>query len=189
MNPDGTEDVNITVFSGPEHNGSRHYLPETVGSFDTKYTAAVKFTRGVRLVVADFGRIVGGTENAIDMNNASFNEVSGSVIDLSRTKYGITIKGGSSCNDVNGMVTGHGKECDVDFDNWSDQAHAPCRGNLLNLRHAAGDAIRVRYIYEKPELKEGSGPYRFVFPWPWLPVPRAWIGKIFNQLRRAGFFR
>ena len=191
MNPNGTTDVNLRSFYGAVDDGT--LLEErgsTSGGPDGGYTCPLKFTSRVTGIRAQFGTVLGGSENAVDCNNgASDLHLDAEVWDISRTKYGMTNKGGCRGNHFSGIVRGHGKETDFDQDNWSDQSHGPCTETVLALISEDGSPLLVRYIYEKPTLVNGTGPYRFIFPWPWLPLPRSWIGKIFNQMRRVGLFR
>lgn len=195
MNPDGTQDVNLRSFLGPQDNGRTiseagttcGYIPVLSDPTRPAYTAPLKFTSQVTGVQAQFGTVLGGSENAADCNNGASNlSLRAEVWDITRTKYGFTNKGGGENNHFGGVVRGHGSEVDFDQDDWSDQSHVACAGTELNFHPEDGKPIRVRYIYNKPTLLDGSGPYTFVFPWPWLPF-RVAIGKIFNQLRRMKF--
>jgi hypothetical protein len=195
MNPDGTLDVNLRSFLGPQDNGRTisepgttcGYVPDPSVPAKPAYTAPLKFTSQVNGIVAQFGTVIGGSENAADCNNAAYNlSLRAEVWDISRTKYGFTNKGGCQGNHFGGVVRGHGSEVDFDQDDWSDQSHVPVAGTELNFHSEDGSPLLVRYIYNKPTLLPGSGPYKFAFPWPWLPF-RVAIGKIFNQLRRMKF--
>lgn len=191
MNTDGTQDLYMRAYAGPEHDFITVREHETDLDAGHNYSAPLKLTGGLSQASLTFRNLVGGKEAVVDCNNrASFNVVSAGVFNVDGTKYGFTNKGGCVGNQFHGEVVGSGKECDFDQDNWSDQSHEPCLGTILNLyRRGTSTPIRVRYIYDKPFFVPGSGPYVFVFPWPWLPLPRSWIGKIFNQLRRWGLFR
>lgn len=189
MNPDGTADRNLRSFYGPQDSG--RVIDErgtTLGSNTPDYTAPLKFTSGVRSINARFGTVLGGTENALDCNNHAEVKVSAELWDIEACKYGFTVKGGASA-EIEGVVRGHGRECDVDLGNGSDQSH-DWSSAVLNLRHEwPGDKIRVRVLAaNRPKLVLGSGPYRFIFPWPWLPMRWLWV-KAFLQLRRMGWFR
>jgi hypothetical protein len=183
-------DYNRISFNGPADSGKSVCLAFDGGAVDGRGCAdALKFSTGLRDFDARFGTVFSGSEDAVDVNNGC------SGIRIAADRYvlggrmGITIKGGSTDVTVEGWLEGHGRECDVDIGNWSDQSHEPVRGVKLGLRKWDGSPVRVRVINgEQPAVLPGSGPYRFVFPWPWLPG-RRWLIRIFHQLRRIGLFR
>jgi hypothetical protein len=186
-NIDGSIDDNLRSFYGPQDD----YRVIEEGDVDQgnpgkNYDTPLKFTSKVRGVLAHFGVVYAGKKNgAVDCNNeASDLDLTARLWDIDGSKYGFTNKGGCSRNKFRGEVKGHGKECDFDQDNGSDQSHKPCVGTRLALWRKDRTAIRVRYLYFKPIFEEGTGPYRFVFPWPWIPLPRSWVAKIFLQCRR-----
>lgn len=72
-----------------------------------------------------------------------------------------------------GPVDGHGRECDVDLGNASDQSHKKVEMVTLNLWSVDGSPVRVRVLNsEMPAEVPGSGPYSYVFPWKfrWLQL-------------------
>jgi len=191
MNPDGTSDKNLLNFYGPQHDGTvQDYTGATLSPPGADYTGIVKATSGVNGVSFLGALVIGARETACDVNNrASHCRFIADVWDVRPCKYGFSNKGGSLDNLFRGTVRGRSKECEFFQDNWSDQNHDPSTATL-DLRPEDGKTpIRVRYLHKRPVLVPGSGPYVFLFPWPWLPLPRSWIGAIFSQLRRWGLFR
>lgn len=183
-------DLNRLSFNGPSDNGKSVCLAFESGAVDGRgFADALKFSSGLSDFHGRFGTVFSGSEDAVDVNN----RCSGLTIAADRYvlggRMGITIKGGSSDVTVEGWLEGNGSECDVDIGNWSDQSHEPVTGVKLGLRKWDGSKVRVRVINgDVPEFLPGSGPYCFVFPWPWLPG-RRWIVRAFHQLRRIGRFR
>lgn len=188
MNPDGTSDVNLRAWVGPGADGrddSGILLDERGEDMPAQpyagpaYTSPLKFTRAFqsRGQLIRFGVVHAGSENAIDVNDGSDVKVAADLWVLAGSKYGMTCKGASSL-DVMGAVAGSGKECDVDFGNYSDQRPRGMSSGRLNLWRADGSPIRVRCIQaNKPALEPGSGPYVFV-----APDPAAWWHGLFIEL-------
>lgn len=184
-------DKNLLNFYGPQDNNKRKdFRGITLSAPDDSYTGIVKATSGVVDLVFTADTVIGAKETACDVNNrASLCDFRAKVWDVSGCKYGFSNKGGSVDNVFGGFIRGRAKECEFFQDNWSDQNHDPS-SSTLDLHPEDGKTpIRVRYLYLKPEFAPGSGPYKFLFPQPWIPLPRSCLGKIFNQLRRWGLFR
>lgn len=181
-------DVNLHSYNGPgdNHNTVANRWEYLDG---TGYADTLKFSTGLENFKGTFGTVISGSEDAVDINNKCRGIELAADRWMLRGRMGFTIKGGSKDVGISGWVEGHGSECDVDIGNWSDQSHEPVTGVRLNLRMWDGSAVRVRVINgEFPTFVPGSGPYRYVFPWPWLPG-RKWVIKAFHQLRRVGLFR
>jgi hypothetical protein len=181
-------DINLHSFNGPSDDGKnvdwtdRKILP------GAEIADSLKFSTGLRNFRGYFDTVTSGKEDCVDVNNNCSNVV----IRVQKLVFcgslGVTIKDSTDIILSAQDAVGHGKECDVDIGNWSDQGHLPATGIVLDIHRQDGEATIVRVINgEKPYLMPGSGPYKFVFPWPWMP--RFLVVPIFNQLRRAGFFR
>lgn len=183
-------DVNFISYNGPLDNGRSVDLSDATLDGSNGYSDTVKCSTGLSNFVAHFGKVISGKEDALDVNNLCRD------LDITATEWvlqgsmGFTIKGGSSNVRVSGMVTGYGKETDVDIGNASDQSHAWVTGTVLNLWRADRKSpIRVRVLGgDLPTFVPGSGPYEFVFPWRWTPF-RTLVVKTFLQLRRWGLFK
>lgn len=173
MNPDGTQDVYLRSWYGVGPDGANNnYL-----SLDERGTtinqpncsAPLKFTRQFQSnldCTVHFGTVYAGRENVLDVNDRSRLIVSFETLVLTGSKYGVTCKGGSYL-DLTGKVLGHGKECDVDYGNYSDQWPRGKSAGRLNLTPVDGSLIMVRCLQAtKPTLVPGSGPYQFTFPSP-----------------------
>lgn len=176
MNPDGTQDVNLRSWLGPDDNG-KQIDERGIVCGGNPCTSPLKFTRQVHDVIAKFGTVLCGTENAADVNDRSLVTLSAEKWNIIGSKYGFTVKGGSYA-DLSGEVVGHGRECDADFGNYSDQFPSGRSWGRLSLWRADGSPIRVRCICaDAPELVPGSGPYVFLFPKPgtWYHGICAWF--------------
>lgn len=114
--------------------------------------------------------VVGGREDCLDVNNRCHGIEIGTdkTIWEPRGKYVATIKGGTKDITVRGVVRGHGKVCDVDLGNWSDQSQKVTERITLDLRHEKGEPITYRVLNAK-EPKLIGGPYKKVLSVPgWL---------------------
>lgn len=202
MNPDGTSDKNWFSFYGPQDNGrTLDLLQWDMAIIPAGSTAAIKATTQVEglTILADV--LGGGHENVIDANNGAKNcRFLARIFDVSLTKYGFTNKGGAQDNyfgglpDENGkpaaaIVRGRGRESEFSQDLWSDQSHQAASSTLNLVPEDGKTPLRVRYLWKKPAFVPGSGPYVFLFPQPWIPLPRSWLARIHNELRRRGFFQ
>ena len=183
-----TPDVNLYSFNGPHDNG--RYVDWRDRDIDgTGFADALKCSTGLTEFSGSFGRVISGTEDAIDINNRCDGIVLHASAWVLRGKMGITIKGGSRNVSISGVIEGHGREADVDLGNWSDQSHEWVTNTRLNLRTTDGSPVRVRVLAaEKPIYAPGSGPYEWVFPSPRNPFHKALV-KTFMELRRNGCFR
>jgi hypothetical protein len=129
----------------------------------------------LKITDCDTGRVdvevvVGGREDCLDVNNRSYDIEIGTLSTIwePRGKYVATIKGGSRSIVLKGVVRGHGKVCDVDLGNWSDQSQKVTERITLNLRHEKGEPITYRVLNAKKPVLIG-GPYKKVLSVPgWL---------------------
>lgn len=181
-------DLNLVSFNGPADSGRT--VDFSTQNFDGScgYNDTLKFSTGLFNFTGRFGLVTSGSEDAVDVNNLCHD------LDLSASRWilrgsmGFTIKGGSRNVRLSGPVEGHGRETDVDIGNASDQSHVWVTGTRLNLLSVDRSPIRVRVLGgDLPFLEPGSGPYRFVFPWRWLPLRYVAV-KTFLEFRRHGFF-
>lgn len=186
MNPDGTSDLNLRVFTAPEWSGKTYSDPNDVHG--EGYTAAIKCTTRVRGFTANFGGTVYcGSENAADVNDGSSVRLVANKWVISGSKYGFTCKGASYL-DLEGEIEGSGKECDIDLGGYSDQRQGDSSGRLNVWRADRTTPVRVRCIQaETPYLASGSGPYVFLFPRPdaWYHGIAAWIFRFLRRNRLA----
>ena len=161
-------DINLLSFNGPESNGRIMEMSDTLLD-GSGYSDTVKCSTGLANFCADFGDVLSGSEDALDVNNRCEHLMLSAKKWLLRGRMGITIKGGSHHISVSGTIAGHGKETDVDLGNHSDQSREPTRNVTLNLRRADGAPIRVRVLNaDTPTFIAESGPYTYVFPSPKL---------------------
>lgn len=177
-------DKNLCSFNGPLFNGvtvdwtDRNIEPEA------DIADTIKCSTGLRNFKLSLRVVKSGYEDALDVNNRCEDlDISAELWDFTKGNQscGFTLKGGSRNVRVSGMVIGDPL---VDIGNASDQSHEPTTGVSLNLKRIDGKAIRVRVLGgDLPTLEDGSGPYRFVFPWrfKWL---RVLATKAFLELRR-----
>lgn len=92
------------------------------------------------------GRVVGGSEDCLDLNNHCEKLVIEADLWEPRGDYLATIKGGSHAITVRGRVRGHGRVVDIDLGNISDQSDDATTGVALDLLHEAGEPITVRVL-------------------------------------------
>lgn len=177
-------DVNLHSFTGPEWNNQRVEMLEPIVP-GNEIADTLKFTSELYNLEGHFGVVEAGAEDVVDINNRStWVALHAGLWNIAGSKYGFTVKGGSSDILLYGHVIGHGKECDVDLGNWSDQSNEKTRRVTLDLYSSDGSPIRVRVLNaERPHLAPGSGPYEWVFPSPniWL---HSFLVKSFLQGRR-----
>jgi len=178
MNTDGTPDLYLRSWIGPRDNGVRVDERGTTCGQDSSGSAPLKFTTQLQDFEGQFGTVHAGSENAADINDRSQVNLSAEKWILTGSKYGFTCKGASRA-ELTGLVEGSGKECDVDFGNYSDQFPRGKSSGKLNLWRADRTTpIRVRCVQaDAPEMVPGSGPYVFV-----PPDPRAWWHPLFIEL-------
>lgn len=135
-----------------------------------QYDDALKFTSHLKNFIGYFGTVYSGSENAVDMNN----EVHNAAINVERMvanggKYPITIK---TCDLVTLTVkclSGHGKECDVDAGNRSEQSKKWVKDWTVGITpEIPGDPVIIRCLMaDPPILIDGTGPYKYAFPSPY----------------------
>ena len=186
MNPDGTSDLNLRAWVGPE--------PQTDGANNDGLaldergqvhparpcTAPLKFTRRFfssnRLM---FGTEFAGSENLLDLNDRARVFCSFEQMNLDGSKYGVTCKGAAALDIVCHDVRGRGKECDVDLGGYSEQFPRGKAHGTLDLKRIDGGPIYVRVNQAGiPTLVAGSGPYIYVSPDPnawWHPLAVEWF--------------
>lgn len=184
-------DVNLISFNGPVNNGQTiDYGSRTFDASAPGMASALKFSTGLSNFVGKFGTAVGGHDACIDVNNLTRN-LDITAAELRPTgQFAVTIKGGSENVRVAGNLTAHGKVADVIIGDWSDQSHAMTTGVRLSITPKTGNPVRVLLLKgDSPTLESGTGPYVFLFPWPWLGPVHALIVFGFETLRRWGFFR
>lgn len=181
------KDINLISYNGPQDNGQSVDLTLDGAIVPgPEISDTLKFSTGLTSFYGRFPSVTSGTEDCIDVNNQC--RVVNIVVDklVFRGTMGVTIKGGSKDIRITAYdCEGHGKETDVDIGNWSDQSSEPTTGVMLDICRSDGEAVRVRVINgETPMLLPESGPYKFVFPWPW--IPRWIVVPIFNLLHKLG---
>lgn len=166
-NPDGTSDTILVVLNGGDN---LDWATQTIGAprseWLTRYTDAIKCTNHQSNIHARLGTVYSGTENCVDINNgASDIWLNADLWVANGGKYPFTIKGGATNVRIYGRLEGHGKECDVDAGNQSDQSREWVRDWELGLTSTDGSPIKVRCLAaETPRLVSGTGPYVFLFP-------------------------
>lgn len=179
------KDINLISFNGPGENGNCIDLtmngPIVPGP---EIADTLKFSTGLTSFYGRFPSVTSGTEDCIDVNNLCRNITITADKLVFRGTMGVTIKGGSRNIRITAYnCEGHGKETDVDIGNWSDQSSEPTTGVMLDISRSDGELVRIRVINgTKPLLLPGSGPYKFLFPWPW--IPRWIVVPVFNLLRK-----
>jgi hypothetical protein len=159
-------DINLYSFNGPADNGRFvDDLPPVIVPDDT-IADTIKCSTSLTNFRAKLGTVSSGYEDALDINNLCQGidiEAENWVFPAGKAETGFTLKGGSQDLRVAGLVDGDPL---VDIGNASDQSNKPTKGVKLALRRVDGKPIRVRVLNgDMPTLEEGSGPYRFVFPW------------------------
>ena len=128
MNPDGTQDVNtVSLYETSSEQ------TVTLGVVDgSNGTAALKITSKAKNVTVSSPRLIGGSENCVDLNNECAGiSVSCPAYEV-RGKYAISAK---TCSGVTfgGHLIGHGSQWDVNLGSWSDQSSATQTGTHLAL--------------------------------------------------------
>lgn len=196
MNADGTVDVNLFNFTSVDSpvDWSDRVVGTDRATWDLSkpapYTDCLKFTSEIKDFTGKFGTVFSGAENCADINFKTVNvKITADLWVANGGKYPFTVKGGSVGTGIYGKLQGHGKECDVDAGNWSDQSNDWVKDWELGLTSNDGSPIVVRCISaDAPKLVPGTGPYKFIFP-----NPNAWYHKIavagFKLLHKLGFFK
>lgn len=115
-------------------------------------------------------RVVGGKEDAIDINNHCEDVWVAAGEIVPKGDYAITVKGGSKGIIIHGVIVGHGKVVDVDIGNVADQSDNLTGPVKLCLWHDDGtdEPITVRCIGgPRPILmNEGEQKYELIFKIP-----------------------
>lgn len=181
-------DNNMYSFNGPHYNGFSLDWRQTDPNIIPQDCIAdtLKFSTGLRDFSLELGFVTSGYEDVVDVNNRCDGlTISAELWVLKNCTMGFTVKGGSRNVKLYGMVSGHGRECDVDFGNASDQSHEWVQGCTLALIPALkNDRIYVRLLgAEAPIELPGTGPYRYVFPWK-NRMLRLFTVKTFLEWRR-----
>ncbi len=127
----------ITGHPDPAFNGWKP-LPEGVWS-DT-----IKFSNSSFIHVRVHGRLTGGREDCVDINNGSHDIRVEAEEWESGGLFVATVKGGSWNIMLVGKIVKHGRETDIDLGNWSDQNRERTRNVCLSL--TCDDAIKVRVL-------------------------------------------
>ncbi len=185
-------DINKHSFIGPDDDGKGVYLGDVSLEAGTNWASAIKVTGQVQDLTISADTVPGGHDACVDINNR-VRHVGVTIYDaVPHGEFAATIKGGA--RDVRLTIRklhGHGKVADVITDDWSDQSHDSTAGIELDITTADGSPVTVLALKAPPAFVYGSGPYKFLFPWPWLN-PR-WLGypcaAAFEILRRWGLFR
>jgi hypothetical protein len=170
-------DINLHSFNGPDFDGAVVTMLDEIRP-GSEISDTLKFTSRLHDFVGNFGHVIGGREDCVDINNHSQRIRIEAGLWEPRGKYLATIKGGSKDIHLSGRVRGHGREVDIDIGNISDQSDDPTGPVYLNLLHERGEPITVRVINgERPLLlNETEQKYKIV-----LKVPTFW-GKLFAKL-------
>lgn len=177
-------------FNGPYDNGKSVDWSGTFIS-DNSCDDILKFSTGLTDFRIKAGIVVGGKEDAVDVNNKCRNlEISADkwIFKDRYSKIGFTIKGGSESIRLGAGELVYGDPI-IDLGNASDQSHDITRGIHINLKSADGRPLRVRVLgAERPTFEPGSGPYRYIFPWSWVPFCHL-VARIFLAIRRLPVLR
>lgn len=177
-------DNNLLSFAGRRPLGT-HFLGDLVANPEV-YADALKVTDcDTGTIYA--GRVVGGAEDCIDINNHTSDvEIIAGTLEP-QGKFIATIKGGSRNITLRSIcVIGHGSEVDIDLGNISDQSDDVTGPVKLALKHRDGDVITVRVLgASRPIfLNEHEQKYEVVFA---LPKPtRSIFLKIYKFLKKLG---
>lgn len=131
------------------------------------------------------GRIVGGAEDCIDLNNHCENlEIVAESIEP-RGKYGVTNKGGNRNITICTKLRGHGSEVDVDLGNVSDQSDDVTGPTKLYIEHELGpqEPVRTRNLNAtRPIILNPAQRYETIFAVPGFF--RSLFSKIYKQLKK-----
>lgn len=181
-------DVNLLSFNGPAWNGRTYDSLENLDG--TGFDDTVKCSTRLQNFTGRFGSVISGREDTVDINNLCRDiSLSAKLWTLRNCQMGFTVKGGTQDAELIGPVIGHGRQCDIDIGNASDQSHAWTVGVVLNLWTLDGSKLRIRVLGgDLPMLVPGSGPYTYVFPWKSLLLRKITI-KTFLEIRRWGLLR
>lgn len=158
-------DKNLKSYNGPQDSNQTFNNPDEVLDGSNGYNDTLKCSTSLCRTSIHYKKVIGGSEDCCDINNKCF-AVSVSADEWeSRGKYVFTVKGESKDIYLQGKITRHGSEVDVDLGNNSDQGNGQTKGVILNL--TSDEPITVRVLQAQPPITvAGSGPYKFVFPKP-----------------------
>lgn len=181
-------DLNLVSYDTPARDDGQTYGHADLGLYESVdvISDTLKITSGVKNVaVVVHGTLAGGSEDCVDMNNRAAGCIVHADRWAPRGKFLATIKGGTTDWHLSGAVVSHGMETDIDLGNWSDQCQEITGRGVLELVSTTGRPIRVRVLHaEMPEFAPGTGPYRYVFPWPWLGPVRPLLVAAWRLVRR-----
>ncbi len=184
MNPDGSIDNNQFRFTGADDGsvlfndkllftadqpGIREYeidadlLPVGAINDTLKFSGVRRFKLTVK------GKVVGGSEDCIDINHCQDLTVLVDTVEP-KGRNVLTLKGGSvRIAMIIGRQIGHGSETDYDAGNWSDQSSDETRDWTLGVSQAEGVIIIRCLNATAPTLTPECVPHRYIFP-----APGAW---------------
>ena len=161
MNPDGTQDANAVSLY--ETSSGLKLVYEAIDG--SAGTAGLKITSRCANLSVLVGKITGGSENCVDLNN----ECGGIIVSCDRYeirgKYGLSAK---TCRNVTfrGHLTGTPSQWHVNLGSASDQSNAIQEGTQLELMADAypivvwiGNATRPRLDDPKKYKLIGFGRY------------------------------
>lgn len=179
----------LHVFVGPHDNGRTVQFDGIVDG--RGLSAAIKITTGVKNLLIEASRVIGGRDACVDINDHAENSVVHLDAAEATGQFIATIKGNAKRPSLTVLkIVNHGSVCDVILGDWSDQSNRYVASPMLDCKSETGPVTVIWLASDLPYLAPGSGPYRFKY-WPrWTPL---WIHSIivwgFQTLRRAGFFR
>jgi hypothetical protein len=153
MNPDGTQDVNTVSLYDNDSGGRLQY-----GTIDgSRGTAGLKITSRAKNLSVTVERIVGGSENCVDLNN----ECQGVVVNCGayeiHGKYGISAK---TCNGVTfmGHLKGRARQWEINLGSWSDQSK---RTQAVTNLELTADAYPIRVWVGNAEIPKMDDPKKY----------------------------
>ena len=156
-------DKNLISFNGPQDNGKSVFLDVLDG---TGYDDTIKCSTGLSATSISVGKIIGGREDCIDINNHCEGVVVSCRDAQSGGKYVATLKGESKNCTLILVISKHGSEVDIDLGNNSDQGNGYTTGTVICASAVDGSEVTVRVLQAQKPVFSGGGPYRFIFPHP-----------------------
>lgn len=139
----------------------------------TGHAEALKITSGARDITVYAARIIGGTEDCVDVNNHCRNIRVIAAWWEPRGEYLATIKGESDGITLEGRVANHAKKVEVDCGNWSDQGNGPTRNVTAMLEMGDGSAFKYRLLNYAGEF-HGTNPKKCTLRLPPI-VTKLWL--------------
>lgn len=124
-----------------------HPIPDSNGRWPApngEHSDTIKFSNCSWIAVSVIGRLKGGREDCVDINNKSHHIAVVADEWESGGKYVATIKGESNDVHLEGRIVKHGSEMDIDLGNWSDQSNE--RTINVFLGFVCDDTIHVRVL-------------------------------------------